>query len=1105
MAKIRKEEIIDTGILTEHIKQLEQVLALNKELDNQYKKTAATRKSAIGGTDVNSIQGIKAVNAEVQKSIKLKELSISTDKQKLKLDQQLKTATDAEVKGKLRLQEATRKQKELLKEEIALENKQIGTLAKLAIANKKLNREKKTLDLTTKQGTERLKQINAEMNRNTAIVNKNATAQGKLKANIGNYPKALGRATAGMKQFAGALGLTSGIFLLVQGLKDAVKLVADFEQGNANLASILGKTKKGITTLTEDAKRLGSVTAFTASQVTKLQTEFAKLGFNEKEIINATEATLNLAAATGAELGEAAAIAGATLGGFGLDASETQRVTDVMAKSFSSSALDMNKFAESMKEAAPASKAVGISIEKTTALLGTLASAGISGSKAGGSLKTGFIQLNAAGIDLDTALEKISNSEDKLSTATELVGKRAATSFLVLADGVKVTNELEEGLINSGGAAKEMADTQLDTLSGSVTLAKSAYEGFILSLEDGEGGIAKWARSTVDATAVFFNLISGIKQTDEALESLRFGSTIVKVKNFIDTWSVALESVENFTEAMKDTVDILTFIVTFGLVEEMSEDVFGLTTATEKYDAAQRKAINTTAIAQFGIKKLSASVTEYTVKEQRRITALAEGNLTQDQRNVLINDLTNKYPELIKNYDLENLSQEDAIKLNKELQVEIINTAILKEKALAITFLNVQVEKELAKIQLISNANVRKQKLEELEFTKNAQLARIDAIEKETRIRLGLAEEETEELEDLSDEVLENAEGNDKKRSKSAKSTSKEIIDHAEIEEKRLFDLRQKRIADQKENEKENEKIREENAKKEADRVAKQNADQEKAEEQKRERERLAEEKRIKTIKDNIQLTADLLNAAADARLSKLDNEIESSQDRISESQSTVDDLKAQANLGNLDAQASIKAEKEAIANEKLNIDALEKKKTNLQILVTGLALANEKIQSGDGNALANAGADMGNFINTLKGFYDGTETTLGADLGNAYAISGDRDTHIIKAHKDEHIIGVKNSRKLGNMNQDDIVKGALMLKNGEFVGNRVVGNMVTSQAFNDVRMITAMNKVEKAINNIKIPEHNFNYDAIKKMAIEQMKVGNVTTNNHTKIGGRLW
>ena len=262
------------------------------------------------------------------------------------------------------------------------------------------------------------------------------------------------------------------------------------------------------------------------------------------------------------------------------------------------------------------------------------------------------------------------------------------------------------------------------------------------------------------------------------------------------------------------------------------------------------------------------------------------------------------------------------------------------------------------------------------------------------------------------------------------------------------------------------------------------------------------EEERLQRQKDNFQTLTDLLDLTLQNQGNKFNNQIKESENSILESQSAVDNLQEQANLGNLDAQSSIKAEKQKIANEKENIDALEKKRRNLQILVTGLAVANEKVQNGDGNALANAGSDMANFISNLKGFYTGTETTLGADLGNAYAITGDRDTHIIKAHKDEHIIGVENSRKLGGMNQNDIVQGALMLKNGEFVGRRAINAVNQVDVFNDSRMISAMSDVKLAIDNIKIPEHRFNYDAVNKIATESVRIGNITTNNHKKIGG---
>lgn len=157
-------------------------------------------------------------------------------------------------------------------------------------------------------------------------------------------------ATGGIRAMTAAL-LSSGvgavvvaIGALVGGISGLINKSKEFDKAFSNLAAVTGKTKDEIASLKENAKDLGATTAFTATQVLELSTEFAKLGFSTTEILNASEATLDLAAAAGVDLAEAATVAGSTLRGFGLDTEETQRVVDVMAKSFTSSALDMEKF-----------------------------------------------------------------------------------------------------------------------------------------------------------------------------------------------------------------------------------------------------------------------------------------------------------------------------------------------------------------------------------------------------------------------------------------------------------------------------------------------------------------------------------------------------------------------------------------------------------------------------------------------------------------------------------------------------------------------------------------------------------------------------------------
>jgi len=306
-------------------------------------------------------------------------------------------------------------------------------------------------------------------------------------------------------------------FAAQQLIRDAIKTISDFQQENARLASILGKTRQQITALSNDAKRLGASTAFTANEVSKLQTEFAKLGFSEREILQVTEATLQLAAATQSDLSQAASIAGATVRGFGLDASETQRVVDVMAKSFSSSALDLGKFEVAMRTVAPVADSAGVSIEQTTALLGVLADRGLDASTAGTSLRNIFLELSAKGLTFDEAMQKINESTDRNATALDLFGKRGSTAANIIAGAAGDVANLNEKLEQAAGTAETMANEQLNTLTGSITILKSAWDGLILSLEDGEGILGRAAKGLIDLTTGALSTATAMNETNNWL------------------------------------------------------------------------------------------------------------------------------------------------------------------------------------------------------------------------------------------------------------------------------------------------------------------------------------------------------------------------------------------------------------------------------------------------------------------------------------------------------------------------------------------------------------------------------------------------------------
>lgn len=318
-----------------------------------------------------------------------------------------------------------------------------------------------------------------------------------------------------IKSTAGALGLAFGTVQVFNGIKAAVGIMAEFESTMSTVRAITGATGDEFKSLEQDALRLGRSTKFTATQVGQLQIAYGRLGFTTKEILAATGATLDLAAATGEDLAKSADVAGSTVRGFGLNASETQRVVDVMAASFNKTALGLENFTESMKYVAPVAAAAGASVEETTALLGTLADAGVRGSMAGTSLRKIFTDMSKDGRPLQERLAELAKKGITMSDAFDEVGRTAQTSLLILAKNTEKTNELSQAFQNVEGEAARVARIMSDNLTGDVTRLTSAWEGLILKV----GNSDPWRSAVRNITGVI-NAISGVKDMQDNLEIL---------------------------------------------------------------------------------------------------------------------------------------------------------------------------------------------------------------------------------------------------------------------------------------------------------------------------------------------------------------------------------------------------------------------------------------------------------------------------------------------------------------------------------------------------------------------------------------------------------
>ena len=333
-----------------------------------------------------------------------------------------------------------------------------------------------------------------------------------LEKELKEVEEAYGQATKKAKDFGNSLlslnkikTVLTGVFVtigamitgqIVGGLRDAVSTIIEFEKKNSTLAAILGTTKKSIKDLTDEARRLGATTSYTAAQVTELQIELAKLGFFKEDIKAMTPSVLKFAKAVDTDLASAATLAGATLRIFNLDAEDTERALSTMAIGTTSSALNFEYLNSAMSTVGPVANSFGFTIEETTALLGALANSGFDASSAATATRnillnladsSGKLALALGGPvnnldDLVKGLKKLNSEGIDLNKALELTDKRSVAAFNTFLNGTDTVLALCDAVTGAEDAFNAMSEEMGDNVQGALNRLSSTIEGVIMRL-----------------------------------------------------------------------------------------------------------------------------------------------------------------------------------------------------------------------------------------------------------------------------------------------------------------------------------------------------------------------------------------------------------------------------------------------------------------------------------------------------------------------------------------------------------------------------------------------------------------------------------------------
>ena len=379
----------------------------------------------------------------------------------------------------------------------------------------------------------------------------------KLNNNFDGIKKGGNDATNATKSFGvGIGGLTKGAIAATTALvafskiaktvteqvKKGVEVYKGYEFEMAKVKAITGASDSEFRKLNKTAQELGRSTFFTAQQVASLQLNFSKLGFTSAEVLKVQESALLTATATGEDLARTATVIGSTIRGFGLDAGEGSRVADVMAASFTQSALTLEKFQTSMTKVSSVASLLGFDLEETTAIMGVLTDAGIEASIAGTSLRNIFLKLGDPSSDLAKSIGfTVNSSEDmvrefrrmrdegvNVEKMLKIVDVRQVQAIANMVKHIDKIEQQTKAYRNSSGAAKEMADIIQNSLQGMVLKFESALDGLRIVLVE---KIAPALLSIIDGFSKFFNAIAEATETklSETLEKDRLKLIETKV------------------------------------------------------------------------------------------------------------------------------------------------------------------------------------------------------------------------------------------------------------------------------------------------------------------------------------------------------------------------------------------------------------------------------------------------------------------------------------------------------------------------------------------------------------------------------------------------
>lgn len=365
------------------------------------------------------------------------------------------------------------------------------------------------------------------------------SAYGEIVIGTGNAERSVSSLANSMRRVGGAMSVAITAPLLLIG-KSALSATGKFEQALNTMQVVSGATAEQMSALSDTALQLGKDTSFSAGEAAAGMLELAKAGMNADEVTAAIAGTLDLAAAGGLGVAQAAEISANALNAFSLPASDAGRVADILAASANASSIEVTDMALSFQMASSVFASNGQSIEDLSTAVALLGNNGLKASDAGTSLKTMLMRLTAPGDAAKSTLDDLGvavyNADGSMRSFEDIVfslqdatagltdaQRNQALTTIFGADAIRAANILinegadswkeMETAVSKSGAAQEVADAKMKGLSGAIAYAKGTIESaLIAAFLPFTDALSNTIRYVADLIGKFTDLPAGVQR-----------------------------------------------------------------------------------------------------------------------------------------------------------------------------------------------------------------------------------------------------------------------------------------------------------------------------------------------------------------------------------------------------------------------------------------------------------------------------------------------------------------------------------------------------------------------------------------------------------------